>query len=98
MRNVPMLMECSRCGRLLDLYSEVTEQVIKRALITVVIFPRPKIPDKPRSADVGCPCLVCLHNSVIQPDRKQYGFLPPMFLFKGRFDFCLYPGTDNRMS
>gem|GEM_PF-6082223 len=49
---------------------EIVKQSIKRLLIIVVAFPATEVTDIPCTSNIGCPCLICMHDTIIETDWK----------------------------
>lgn len=49
------------------------------------------------ASNIGGPCLLGLHDCIVQFDGEQDQFVLLLFFFKGGFDFLFHPGTFNGM-
>ncbi len=56
--------------RRLTVWLEVPQQPLKHFVVGIVTLPFPKVADVPLSADRSRPSLRCIHNGVVQPNRK----------------------------
>jgi len=76
---------------------QIPKQALEGRAVAVVVFPPAEVSDVPRAADVGGPGLACLHDRIVETDRKKNGLLLALFFFKCGFDFLLHPRTFDRL-